>query len=78
MCEEYDIDKNDVLRLSTLNPKILNELPKDDWIRRSEYGDFLFEKWSTGQECLFQKNQKCETGIDWLTIADNNLSLLIY
>ncbi|XP_028400085.1 uncharacterized protein LOC114523387 [Dendronephthya gigantea] len=45
-CVEYDINESEVLKLKTLNGKGLDELSKEDWIRRSEnQGDLFFKLW---------------------------------
>ena len=45
-CAEYEIDENEVSKLKSQNGKGLDELSKEDWIRRSEnHGDLFFKMW---------------------------------
>ena len=46
VCDEYEIDQEDVKELKLLNGAGLSCLPKEDWIRRSRQGDFMFMKWN--------------------------------
>ena len=46
VCDEYEIDQEEVKELKLLNGAGLSCLPKEDWIRRSRQGDFMFMKWN--------------------------------
>lgn len=46
VCDEFEIDLEDVKELKLLNGAGLSCLPKEDWIRRSRQGDFMFMKWN--------------------------------
>lgn len=46
VCDEYEIDQEEVKELKLLNGAGLTCLPKEDWIRRSRQGDFMFMKWN--------------------------------
>ena len=46
ICDEYEIDKEEVADLKRSNGKGLDLLDKEDWIRRSPtQGDLLFKLW---------------------------------
>ena len=46
VCDEFEIDQEDVKELKLLNGAGLSCLPKEDWLRRSRQGDFMFMKWN--------------------------------
>lgn len=46
VCDEYEIDPEEVKELKLLNGAGLASLPKEDWLRRSRQGDFMFMKWN--------------------------------
>ena len=46
ICDDYEIDKEEVADLKRSNGKGLNLLDKDDWLRRSRtQGDLLYKLW---------------------------------
>ncbi|PFX32713.1 uncharacterized protein LOC111347295 isoform X2 [Stylophora pistillata] len=47
VCEEYEIDGSDVLKLKTISGAGLTKLTRQDWIERSpNQGDFFFNLWT--------------------------------
>ena len=68
ICEDYEIEKDDVSKLMSMNGKGLNKLREKDWIRRSpEQGEVLFlmwndlkEEWSNNQT---NKKEETKTGM---------------
>ena len=46
ICDEYEIEKEEVIDLKKSNGKGLDLLKKEDWLRRSPvHGDMLYELW---------------------------------
>lgn len=59
VCEEYEIEKDEVSALKTLSGAGLMKLTRQDWKERSPIqGDLLFNLWTE----LLQKTQ--ESGVD--------------
>lgn len=65
VCDEFEIDPEEVKELKLLNGAGLSCLPKEDWLRRSRQGDFMFMKWN---ELI-----KRSSGLDKKTEASNSV-----
>lgn len=51
ICDEYEIDPNDVSNLKTLSGRGLMKLRREDWIGRSpKQGDLLYNLWQELQQ----------------------------
>ena len=47
MCNEYELDKQDIASFQKLSGAALHRLKRSDWIERSsEQGDVLYNLWS--------------------------------
>lgn len=58
VCDEYEIVHEEVQELKLLNGAGLSCLPKEDWLRRSRQGDFMFMKWNELVKTLSGMNEK--------------------
>lgn len=62
ICDDYEIDKEEVVDLKRSNGKGLNLLDKDDWLRRSRtQGDLFYKLWrqlKTEKSSDVRKSQK--------------------
>ena len=74
VCDEYEIDPKEVQELKSLNGAGLTDLPKEDWLRRSCQGDFMFMKWNSMVKNLSgmkQETKPSNSESDYLPIKSN-------